>query len=188
MKDSWHLITVLIDHNNLYYFMITTSLNRRQVRWTLTLVEYDFEIKYCTENINLANNSSKRLDYKKDVNDEICFFTLQNKLKNIIIAVVNLMSIFTRSVIKTLRSRFVENVEISSIIQNTEKEIFEKDEKNLIDNVIIQYYRRNDAKAFYEMKKFLKFCSSLLIAKIEKFQIKNLIVNRVKLQLKALEQ
>ena len=29
LKNSRHFIIVLIDHNNLYYFMITTSLNRR---------------------------------------------------------------------------------------------------------------------------------------------------------------
>ena len=36
------------------------------------------------------------------MNNKICLFTLQNKLKNIIITVVNLRSIVTRSVVKTL--------------------------------------------------------------------------------------
>ena len=139
LKNNRHFIIVLINHNNLHYFMITTSLNRRQVKWTLILVEYDFKIKYRTKNINSANNSSKRFDYKNDVNDEICFFTLQNKLKNIIIAIVNLRSIFTRNATKTFKLIFVENADISQIkIQNTKKKNFKENEKDLINNVIIQ--------------------------------------------------
>ena len=72
------------------------------------------------------------------MNDEICFFTLQNKLKNIIVAIVNLRSIFTRNVIKMFKSTFVKDIETSQIeIQNTKKKTFEKNEKNLIDNVVI---------------------------------------------------
>ena len=72
------------------------------------------------------------------MNDEICFLTLQNKLRNIIIAIVNLRSIFTRNVIKTFKSTFVEDVETSQVkIQNTKKKIFEEDEKDLIDNIVI---------------------------------------------------
>ena len=48
------------------------------------------------------------------------------------------------------------------------KKIFKEDEKNLIDNVVIQQLRRNDARTFYEMKEFLKFFSNLLTTKIEK--------------------
>ena len=73
------------------------------------------------------------------MNNEICLLTLQNKLKNIIIAIVNLKSIFTRNVTKTFKSAFVKNVEISQIeIQNTKKNFFEKNQKDLIDNVVIQ--------------------------------------------------
>ena len=73
------------------------------------------------------------------MNDKICLFTLQNKLKNIIIVIVNLRLIFTHNATKTFESTFVENVNISQIkIQNTKKKNLEKDEKNLINNVIIQ--------------------------------------------------
>ena len=115
LKNSRHFIIVLIDYNNLRYFMITTSLNRRQVKWILTLVEYDFKIKYRTENINSANALLRRFNYKNDVNNKMCFFTLQNKLRNIIITIVNLKSIFTRNVIKTFKSALIEDVEISQI-------------------------------------------------------------------------
>ena len=104
----------------------------------MIFVEYDFEIKYRTKSINFANDSSKRFNYKNDVNDEICFFTLQNKLKNIIVAIVNLRPIFIHNVMKTFKSTFVENVETSQVeIQNTKKKTFEKNEKDLIDNVVI---------------------------------------------------
>ena len=111
LKNNRHFIIVLIDHNNLCYFMITTSLNWRQVKWTLIFVEYDFKIKYRIRNINSANNSSKRFNYKNNMNDEICFLTLQNKLKNIIITIINLRSIFTCNVMKTFESTLAENVE-----------------------------------------------------------------------------
>ena len=84
--------------------------------------------------------------------------------------IINLRSIFTRNVTKMFELTFIENVETSQIkIQNTKKKIFEKDEKDLIDNVVIQQLRRNDAQAFYEMKKFLKFFLNLLTTKIKKF-------------------
>ena len=72
------------------------------------------------------------------MNDEIYFFTLQNKLKNIIITIINLRSIFTRNVTKMFKLMFIKNVETSQIkIQNMKKKIFKEDEKNLIDNVVI---------------------------------------------------
>ena len=104
----------------------------------LIFVEYDFKIKYCTKNIHFANNSSRHFNYKNDVNDEICLFTLQNKLKNIIIAIINLRSMFTCNVIKTLKLTFVENVETSQIkIQNMKKKIFKENKKDLINNIVI---------------------------------------------------
>ena len=72
------------------------------------------------------------------MNNEIYLFTLQNKLKNIIIAIINLRSIFTRNVIKIFKLTFVENVNISQVkVQNTKKKNLEKDKKDLIDNIII---------------------------------------------------
>ena len=112
----------------------------------MTFVKYNFEIKYRTKNINFANNLSKRFNYKNDVNNKICLFTLQNKLKNIIIVIVNLKSILTRNVIKTFKLTFVKNVETSQVkIQNIKKKTFEENEKDLINNVVIQQLRRNDA-------------------------------------------
>ncbi len=46
------LTNVLIDHKSLKYFMITKKLNRRQVRWTQFLAEFDFKIAYQSEKKN----------------------------------------------------------------------------------------------------------------------------------------
>ena len=63
---------------------------------------------------------------------------MQNKLKNIIIAIINLTSIITRSVMKTLKSLITENVNISQIkVEKIEKKTFEENEKDLINNVVI---------------------------------------------------
>ena len=65
-----------MNYNNLRYFIKTIALNKRQSRWILVLAEYDFEIKYCSEKINSVDESSRRFDYKKEIDDEICLFTL----------------------------------------------------------------------------------------------------------------
>ena len=56
--------------------MKTTALNRRQFRWILALAEYDFKIKYRSEKINSIDESSKRFDYEREADDEICLFIL----------------------------------------------------------------------------------------------------------------
>ena len=76
LKNSHHSVTILTNHNNLRYFMKTTALNKRQSRWVLAFVEYDFEIKYRSEKINSVDGPSRRSDYKKKTDDEICLFIL----------------------------------------------------------------------------------------------------------------
>ena len=111
----------------------------------LILVKYNFEIKYRTKNINFANNLSEYFNYKNDINDEIYFLTLQNKLKNIIIIIINLKIIFIRNVAKIFKLIFVENVKISQIeIQNTKQKIFKENKRNLINNIVIQQLRYNN--------------------------------------------
>ena len=102
LENNHHSVTILTNHNNLRYFMKTTALNRRQFRWILALAEYDFEIKYCSEKINSIDESSRRFDYERKVDDEICLFILQNKLKNIIVIAVNLIFVMTRDFERTL--------------------------------------------------------------------------------------
>ena len=54
------------------------------------------------------------------------------------IAIINLISIITRNVTKTFKLSFTKNVDTFQIkIKKIEKRIFEKNKKDLIDNVII---------------------------------------------------
>ena len=87
LKENKYAITMINNHNNFRYFMITTSLNRWQTRWTLLLIEYNFEIKYKIDKFNLVNVSFKRSNYENEkFNNELYFSILQNKLRNITIA------------------------------------------------------------------------------------------------------
>jgi len=57
------------------------ELNLRQARWALKLVAYNFEIFHRLNKKNLANKSSRRLDYEEvsSLNTRL-LSTLQNKL------------------------------------------------------------------------------------------------------------
>jgi len=46
LLDTHHTITVYTDHKNLEYFTSSKLLNRRQARWFILLVDYDFKIIY----------------------------------------------------------------------------------------------------------------------------------------------
>jgi len=62
------------------------------------LTKYNFEIKYCTRKTNLINKFSRYFDYKRELNNKIDLFMLQNKLKNIIIVAIKIILIFIRDV------------------------------------------------------------------------------------------
>ena len=56
------------DHKNLEYFMKVQKLNRRQARWALYLLQFDFMLKHVPESrIGKADSLSKRLDWKVEV-------------------------------------------------------------------------------------------------------------------------
>ena len=110
-------------------------------------------------------------------------------MKNIIIAVVNLTSIITRNVTKTFKSLIIENVNTSqNKIKKIKNKIFKEDEKDLINNIVIQQLQQNDTKIVYEMKKFLKLSFNLLTVKIKRFQNKDFFINHVKSQLQLLQK
>ncbi len=79
------------------------------------LAKYNFEIKYCSNKINFANRFSRQLDYKKRVDNKLYLSTLQNKLKNITIAVIDLISIITRDIVKTQKIYSESVIDISRI-------------------------------------------------------------------------
>ena len=121
--------------------MKTTTLNKRQSRWVLAFAKYDFEIKYRSEKINSIDGSSRRFDYKEKTDDEICLFILQNKLKNIIVTVVDLISVMTHDFERTLTERTKSAFDTSSFKEIDEKnveELFDVEKDDLLYNVVTQ--------------------------------------------------
>ena len=76
---------------------------------------------------------------KKKTDDEICLFTLQNKLKNIIVIVIDLISIMTRDFEKALteRTKSVFNTLLfKKIDEKNVEEFFDVEKNNLSYNVV----------------------------------------------------
>ncbi len=84
VKDSYHTVKVLTDHNNLKSFMNVQKLNERQVRWIMRLLICNFEITHRSEKTNLINASLRWSDYKSENIFANCLLlTLQRKLTRI---------------------------------------------------------------------------------------------------------
>ena len=119
--------------------MKTTALNKRQSRWILVLTEYDFEIKYRFKKINSVDEPSRRSDYERKTDDEICLLILQNKLKNIIVAVVDLISVMTRGFEKALTERTKSALDtffFKKIDEEDVEELFDVEKDDLFYNVV----------------------------------------------------
>jgi hypothetical protein len=81
-EGSQYPIEVLMDHNNLRYFMETTALTRRQARWAQALSAYDFHISYRAGKTNPADGPSRRPDYEVEKGSQnVMLPTLKNKLR-----------------------------------------------------------------------------------------------------------
>ncbi len=84
VKNNYHTVEFLTDHNNLKSFMNVQKLNKRQVRWVMRLLICNFEIAHRSEKINSINASSRWSDYKnKNISANHLLFTLQRKLTRI---------------------------------------------------------------------------------------------------------
>jgi hypothetical protein len=85
LKRNYHTMKVFIDHNNLKNFMNVKTLNERQIKWMMRLINFDFIIKHRFEKINLVDDSSKRSDYH-NVNTKIIrlLFILQTKFRIVV--------------------------------------------------------------------------------------------------------
>ena len=187
-ENSHHSVTILTNHNNLRYFMKTTALNKRQSRWILALAEYDFEIKYRSEKINPADEPSRRFDYEKKTDDEICLFILQNKLKNIIVTAVNLISVMTREGEKTLTERTknaFDTLSFKEIDEENVEKLFDIKKNDLFYNAVTQQLRRSDARETCNSEQQMKSLFKLLMIKFEKFQEKNFVTIKIRDQLKS---
>ncbi len=84
VKDSYHTVEVLTDHNNLKNFMNVRELNERQVRWIMRLSICNFEIAHKLEKTNSINALSRWFDYKNEnISANHLLLTLQQKLTEI---------------------------------------------------------------------------------------------------------
>jgi len=84
VKDSYHTVKVLTDHNNLKSFMNVWKLNERQVRWVMRLSICNFEIAHRSEKTNLINALSRKSDYKSEnIFANYLLLILQRKLTRI---------------------------------------------------------------------------------------------------------
>ena len=129
--------------------MKTIAFNKRQFQRILAFAEYDFEIKYRFEKINSIDESSRRSDYEEKADDKICLFIFQNKLKNIIVIVVNLIFVMTRDFEKALTERTknaFDTLLFKKIDEKNIEELFGVEKNDLSYNIIIQQFRRSDAR------------------------------------------
>jgi len=84
VKDNYHTVEVLTDHNNLKNFMNVQELNKRKVRWVMRLLICNFEIAHRSEKTNSINASSRWSDYKSEnIFANHLLLTLQWKLTRI---------------------------------------------------------------------------------------------------------
>ena len=64
LKGLKYTVIIYLDYKNLLYFTTTKELNRRQVRWSEALANYNFEILYRKGSANgKADALSRRSDY-----------------------------------------------------------------------------------------------------------------------------
>ena len=171
-ENNHHFVTILTNYNNLRYFMKTTALNKLQSRWTFAFAEYDFEIKYCFKKINSIDGPSRRSDYEKKTDDEICLFILQNKLKNIIVTAVNLISVMTRDFEKALIERtksVFDTLLFKEINEEDIEKFFDVEKDDLFYNVVTQQFRRSDVCKTCNSEQQMKSFFKLLMIKLEEF-------------------
>ena len=183
LENNHHSVTILTNHNNLHYFMKTITFNKYQSRWIFVLVKYNFEIKYCFKKINSIDESLRRFDYKRKINDEICLFILQNKLKNIIIIVINLTFVVTRDFEKTLTERtknVFDTFFYKEIDEKNVEKLFKVEKNDLFYNVVTQQLRRSNVYKIYSSERQMKSLIKLLTIKIEKLQEKNFVIIKVR--------
>ncbi len=84
VKNSYHTVEVLTDHNNLKSFMNIQELNKRQVRWIMRLLICNFEIAHRSEKTRSINVSSRWSDYKSEnISANHLLLILQRKLTRI---------------------------------------------------------------------------------------------------------
>ena len=118
VKDNYHTVEVLTDHNNLKNFMNVRKLNERQVRWVMRLLICNFEIVHRSEKTNSINASLRWFDYKnKNISANHLLLTLQWKLTRIeslnSFIFVAIRELYCIQVINNVEKMFVHNISMN---------------------------------------------------------------------------
>ncbi|CCD50686.1 hypothetical protein BofuT4_P087490.1 [Botrytis cinerea T4] len=67
LEGSKYTVQVYTNHKNLVYFTTTKQLNRRQIRWSETMANYNFRISYVKGSENArANALSRKPEYQEN--------------------------------------------------------------------------------------------------------------------------
>ncbi len=84
VKNNYHTVEILTDHNNLKNFMNVQELNKKQVRWIMRLLICNFEIMHKSEKTNSINVSLRQFNYKSEnISANHLLLILQQKLTRI---------------------------------------------------------------------------------------------------------
>ncbi len=118
VKDNYHTVEVLTDHNNLKSFMNIQKLNERQVRWVMRLLICNFEIAHKSEKTNSINASSRWSDYKNEnISANYLLLTLQRKLTRIeslnSFIFVTIRELYCIRVINNVEKTFVHSISMN---------------------------------------------------------------------------
>ena len=153
--------------------------------------KYDFEIKYRIDKTNFANEPSRRSDYEGDENENTCLFIFQNKLKNVAIAALCITSVATRSFVA--KKAILENAEnvpfkIREVIDADEKKLSKNEEKKVVFDSNAQQLRRSEVRAICKNENQYEVSSKILKLKLMKMQKKDLMIQRVRVQLNSKNQ
>jgi len=118
VKDNYHTVKVLTDHNNLKNFMNIQELNKRQVKWVIRLSICNFEIAHRSEKINLINASSRWFDHKNEnISANHLLLTLQRKLMRIEslnnFIFVAIRELYCIQVINNVKKMFIHSISMN---------------------------------------------------------------------------
>ncbi len=118
LKETWHEIKIINDHANLQHFMITIKLFCKQIKWINRFTVYNFKIFYQKRASNSVNDSSRRLNYEKDIDADEREFThdliyMRELLKNLLNQSASTLVIFTQQ-FKALSIKNHEKIIIKS--------------------------------------------------------------------------
>ena len=90
LNGNQHFIKILMNHNNLWYFMNKARLNNCQSWWFIMLAFYDFVIIHQFGTHNSADGLSHQPDYEQDQKEVNCLSTLQQKFLNLSVEALHL--------------------------------------------------------------------------------------------------